>query len=189
MKLNRFFSVLLVALLTACGGGGDREGSGEESSGSATPASELPDVLTRATTQLDLSEYFMPFELYVPDSTRGVPMIEETSFGEVSVHVGKTYHIIIAEGGDLAMKKADLEGDLTFTHEIVEEGADYILYKSTIKDSYLEPEFHFYAVKQVGGTSYEFHDYSDEGGYAQTVAAFMLESVKHLQPKEKQQSS
>ncbi len=188
MRLPYFLAFVLLFSLASCGGGGS-EGSADTASEAGEPASELPEILTRSTTTIDLSDYYLPFELYIPDTTRGYPEIEETSYGEVSVHVGKTFHVIIAEGGDLAVKKEDLAGDLLYDHEIVEEGADYILYKSSIKDSYLDPEFHFYAVKAVGGTTYEFHDFDDEGGYAETVAGFMLQSVNHLQSKETQQSS
>lgn len=186
MTLRLFLSAAILFSLAACNGG---NGEGSDSETQDAAANNLPEILTRATTTIDLEDQYLPFALYIPDSTRGVAMVEETSYGEVSVHVGSTFHIIIAAGGDLAMKKADLEGDIMYTHEIVEEGDDYILYKSSIKDSYVKPEFHFYAVKAVGDETFEFHDFSDEGGYAETVANFMLQSVNHLQTKESKQSS
>jgi len=166
--------------LSACSGGSsaEEEGATEEST-----AQELPRVLANGTTLLDLSDYFFPFSLYVPDSTRGYPEIIETGYGETVVRVGSTFNMLIAEGGDLAMKRSEIADDLMYTNKIVEEGEDYILYSSEIKDSFLELEFHFYAVKQVNGLSFEFKDNKDEGPFAESIARFMLESIGHLQPK------
>lgn len=145
----------------------------------------MPPVLQNSTTALNLEEYQMPFSLYVPDSTRGIPSVEVMSYGATIVNVGSTYHIVVTEGGDLKTFEEELKGDLLYNHTIVEHGGDYILYKSEIKDSYLEPEFHFYAVKNVDGRSYEFHDFNEEGGYAESVARFMLESINHIVPNKK----
>ena len=80
-------------------------------------------------------------------------------------------------------EQSEIADYLMYTNKIVEEGEDYILYSSEIKDSFLELEFHFYAVKQVNGLSFEFKDNKDEGPFAESIARFMLESIGHLQPK------
>ena len=181
MRTNVLLSTLIAVTvsLASCGGGsGEGDGNGADS----TQVEAMPEVLQRGTTTLNLSEYYMPFSLIIPDSMRGYPEVMETGYGETVVTVGPTYNMLIAEGGDMATKKADLSSDIMYTNTIVEEGENYVLFKSEIKDSFLDPEFHFYALKTVNGIQYEFKDNKDEGPYAESVARFMLESVKHLQP-------
>jgi hypothetical protein len=167
-----------VFVFAACG---SSETSAEDEAGTETTAEELPRVLANGTNLLDLSDYYLPFSLYVPDSTKGYPEVIETGYGETIVRVGAMYNMLIAEGGDVAAKKAEVMDDLMYTNTIVEEGDDYFLYKSEIKDSFLDPEFHFYAVKQINGITFEFRDNKDEGPYAESIARLMLESVKHVQ--------
>jgi hypothetical protein len=170
------FALFTALMLHACGGG--------ESEETETVVEDLPAVLVNGTTTLDLSEYYMPFSLYVPDSNRGYPDVEETGFGETYVRVGATFNMVVAEGGDLAAKKQEIGNDLMFSNEIVEEGEDYFIYKSMIKDSFLDPEFHFYAVKSVNGIQFEFRDNKDEGPFAESIVRFMAESVKHILPNQ-----
>lgn len=163
---------LSLALLSAC----------SETADTTAPAVELPAMLATGTTQLSLADYQLPFTLIVPDSNRGIPEVLVTTYGETDVMVGPTFHVVIAEGGDLKAKTDALGQDILYKHTVLESGADFILYKSELPDAGMEPEFHFYAVKTVGANTYEIRDYSDEGGYAETVARFMLESVNHLIP-------
>lgn len=180
MKKIHLLSIAIIAFIAvSCGDGTQADSQVTEE----TAIETLPASLARGTMLLDLDDYFMPFSLYVPDSNRGIPNIIETGYGETEIEVGSTFHIVVAEGGSVADKKASLAEDLMYTNEILEEGADFMLYKSTIQDSHLEPEFHFYAVKKVNGTDFEFHDFDSEGGYAETVARFMLESINHVVPK------
>ena len=162
--------------MASCG-----SGTSEESSEASTEVT-LPAVLANGTMSLDLSDYYLPFSLYVPDSSRGIAEVEETGFGETIIRVGSTYNLVIAEGGDMAAKKAEIAGDLMFTNTIVEEGEDYIVYKAEITGSALDPEFHFYAVKDINGTVYEFRDNKDEGPFAESIVRLMTESVNHIVP-------
>lgn len=180
-KLSFFILSISLVVVSACGGGGSTDGTeAQDSTSTATEA--LPQSLVRGTMLLNLEEYFMPFSLYVPESNRGIPNIIETGYGETEIEVGSTFHVVVAEGGNMEDKKAALLDDLMFKHEIVSEGSDYILYKSEIEGSNLEPEFHFYAIKHVDGIDFEFRDFSNDGGYSEKVAQFMLESINHLVP-------
>ena len=178
MKQIRHLWLITVSLLvlTACSGGGDA--SSDDANDST--ATDLPAVLQNGTTTLDLGDYFMPFSIYIPDSMRGIPTIEETGYGETVISVGSTFHMVAAEGGDLNLFKTEMMNDLMYKNTVVEEGEDFILYKSEIDGSFLDPEFHFYSVKTLNGVPFEFHDFNEEGGYAESVARFMLESVNHL---------
>ena len=110
-------------------------------------------------------------------------MAEVNDFGETHVHVGDLYNVVFAEliEGDLNSYKTALSEDLMYNNVIVEEGDDFVLYKSVIDGSHVEPVFHFYAIKDVGGVTYEIHDYNEEGGYPESIARFMLESVNHME--------
>lgn len=178
MKLYTLFGIFSLALLTACGG----ESKSDEAAEGA--ASNLPAVLQTSVTTADLSEHFINASIIIPDSNRAEshPDIYVNDFGETRIQVGTIYNIVIAEllEGDLNSYRQALADDLTYSHEIIEEGSDFILYKSVIIDSHLDPEFHFYAIKEIDGVLYEIHDYSEEGGYAESIARMMLESVNHM---------
>lgn len=178
MKLYTLTGIFLIALLTACGG----ESKTDEADGDV--ASDLPAILQTSVTTADLSEHFINASIIIPDSNRAKSHAEiyVNDFGETRVQVGTIYNIVIAEllEGDLNSYRQTLADDLTYTHEIIEEGSDYILYKSVIIDSQLDPEFHFFAIKDIDGVKYEIHDYSEEGGYAESIARMMLESVNHM---------
>lgn len=182
MRSITLFSIALLTAFTlqSCGSGS----SGEEAAENQVDSVALPRILENGTTMLDLSGYFLPFSLYVPDSTRGYPEVIETGYGETIVKVGSTYNMIIAEGGDVAFKKVEIMDDLMYTNTIIEEGPEFILYKSEIKESFLEPEFHFYSVKTINGVTFEFRDNKDEGPFAESIARLMMESVNHLQPNQ-----
>ncbi|MEX2597217.1 MAG: hypothetical protein WEC59_09855 [Salibacteraceae bacterium] len=183
MKTSIFKLLVLsvIVVLNSCGNGSENNGSSENSSDS-TAQSDLSGVLAKGTTLLDLSDYFMPFSLYIPDSNRGYPEIIETGYGETIITVGSTFNMIVAEGGDLSLKKQEVADDLMYENTIIEEGKDFILYKSVIKESFLDPEYHFYAVKPVNGITFEFKDNKDEGPFAESIVRFMLESVNHIVP-------
>lgn len=181
--MKPFKTLIFAALISLCScGGGGSEASSTENTDST--ASALPAILQNRVTPYNLADHYIAATLLVPDSTRGIPQVVETAFGGIQLTVGSSYNIVISElaGGSIQAKAQELAEDLMYKNEIVEQGADFILYKSSITDSYVEPVFHFYALKTIGNTTYEVHDYNEEGGYAESQARFMLESVNHLQP-------
>ncbi|GAB5538200.1 MAG: hypothetical protein Salg2KO_03030 [Salibacteraceae bacterium] len=179
--LHKFLLATGLAIcLISCGG--QQGETGEESTEEGT--NELPRSLQVATTTVDLSDHYVNGTLIVPDETQGELSISVNDFGETHVQVGEVYHVVFAEllEGDINSRKQALGDDLMYKNEFVEEGEDFILYKSVIADSHLDPEFHFYAVKTIGNTTFEIHDYNEQGGYAESIARRMLESVKNIKP-------
>lgn len=180
--MTRLTSIILglfvAILIQSCGGS---SGNGDDAQADST-ATDLPAVLANRTTELDLSDYYFPFSLIIPDSSRGTLEVEETGYGETIVRVGSLYNMTLAEGGDIAAKKAEVADDLMFTNTIVEEGDGYFIYKFVIDGSPLDPEFHFYAVKEINGMTYEFKDNKDEGPFAESIVRLMMESVNHIIP-------
>jgi len=170
-------SIVLSLFFASCGQSGDSSVAEE-----AEVVNDLPAVLVNGTNELDLSEYFMPFSMYVPDSNRGIPEVIETGYGETIVKVGPTFNMIIAEGGDMANRKNEISDDLMYSNTIIEEGDGFIIFKSEIEGSFVDPEFHFYAVKNINGVDYEFKDNKDEGPFAESIARFMVESINHIIP-------
>ena len=168
-------SFVLIISVASCGQSGDAPATEE-----TEVVQDLPAVLVNGTSELDLSDYFMPFSMYVPDSNRGIPEIIETGYGETIVRVGPTFNMIIAEGGDLANRKTEIAADLMYNNTIIEEGDGFIIFKSEIEGSFVDPEFHFYAVKNINGVDFEFKDNKDEGPFAESIARFMMESVNHI---------
>ena len=69
-------SIVLSLFFASCGQSGDSSVAEE-----AEVVNDLPAVLVNGTNELDLSEYFMPFSMYVPDSNRGIPEVIETGYG------------------------------------------------------------------------------------------------------------
>ncbi|NQV52323.1 MAG: hypothetical protein HQ500_04030 [Flavobacteriales bacterium] len=178
MKRTFLLALAAIALfMQSCGSGTEGETTAVDSTAQALPA-----VLARGTVELNLSEQFFPFTMLVPDSSRGLVEVEETGYGETIVRVGTVFNMSIAEGGDMSTKKAEVADDLMFTNTIVEEGDDFIVYKSVIEGSPLDPEYHFYAVKDVNGMTYEFKDNKDEGPFAESIVRLMIESVNHIAP-------
>jgi hypothetical protein len=186
MKRTLFLSLFCAFILASCSGG---SGESSDTTDSTEASTEMPAALQRAATTVDLSDYFVNVTLTIPDSSRGLPMVEANDFGETRVVVGSIYNLVITEliEGDINSYVEALKGDGMYQNEVVEQGDDFVLYKSVIADSHVDPEFHFFAIKNVDGIDFEFHDYNEEGGYAESVARYMLDSVNHL--KRNNQSS
>lgn len=178
MKVSYLLLIPVLFAMTACGGGGGES----DSSADSTQVSELPRSLQAGVMEVDLSDHFINATVLIPDSSRGLASIQTNDFGEVRIVVGDVYNLVIVENLDATMdsKLQALNEDLMYQHEVIEQGDDYVLYKSSIEGSHVDPVFHFFAFKTIDGIEYEFHDYNEEGGYAESVARLMLESVNHL---------
>lgn len=180
MKTRHLFFSAILFTLASCGGGSSE--TSDEATDSTATVSDLPASLQRGSVEADLSDYFVNATITIPDESRGEHSITANDFGETRIKVGTIYDVIIAEliEGDLNSHIQMLNEDITFTNEIVEQGDDYILYKSSIANSSIDPVFHFYAIKTFDGIAYEIHDYNEEGGYAESVARMMMESVNYM---------
>ena len=146
MKIYKLLALSLIIGLSSCGGGGSEDSS--EQPADEAVASDLPAVLQKGMVEVSLNDYYVNAAILVPDETRGVQEISTNDFGETRVKVGTVYDVIFAEliEGDLNSKIQMLNEDITYTNDIIDQGEDFILYKSTITDSHIDPEFHFYAI-------------------------------------------
>ena len=95
--------------------------------------------------EVDLNEFYVNATIMVPDESRGEQNIAMNDFGEIRIQVGTIYDVIIAEQieGDLNTFIQALSEDITYSNEVIEQGDDFVLFKSSIVDSHIDPEFSF----------------------------------------------
>jgi hypothetical protein len=137
-------------------------------------AIEIP----KGMVQIDIKSSGFPLLIVVPDTSQKQLIIKSQDWGETYVSVGSQFQLKIAEGGDMALKKSDLNEDLLYKATILEDGGEYIYYKQEIEGGNVTPAFHFYMVKNIGGVWYEIQDNSDEETFGEASIEKMLEAVK-----------
>ncbi len=182
MKDSNHFAIALIISLASCGGGSSEEANSEDQVDST--ASEAEAASQRGMVEVDLKEFYVNATIMVPDELRGEQNIAMNDFGETRIQVGTIYDVIIVEQieGDLNTFIQALSEDIPYSNEVIEQGDDFVLYKSSIVDSHIDSEFHFFAIKTVDDIVYEIRDYNEEGGHAESVARLMLESVNNMRP-------
>ncbi|MEM9022870.1 MAG: hypothetical protein AAGB22_03965 [Bacteroidota bacterium] len=179
---------LLPLLFISCGilagcNGSQGNAEGDETPAATEAADALPEEL-QGNVELDISEFGLPMVVRVPDESRGVPEVIEQSWGETEVRVGGQFQLRIAFGGDVAAAKADVQGDLARNTTIVEEGDNFFIYRWDYKDAeYIQSEFHFYLLQEVGGEVYEIQDVQGEETYSEAAVRVMFEAARHVEAK------
>ncbi|MCI5057463.1 MAG: hypothetical protein MRY83_15210, partial [Flavobacteriales bacterium] len=106
---------------------------------------------------IDLSQYGIEATIDVPDTTKLPLVLEAMDYGELTVHIGDKYHFSFIEGGDMNLKKSDLESDLLFVSTILEEKPNLIIYKSDLPDGSITYH-HFYSIVNINGVDFEVSD-------------------------------
>lgn len=111
----------------------------------------------KGKVELDLTQYGIEASIFVPDTTKLPASLEAKDYGELNIHLGDKYHFSFIEGGDMNLKKSDLESDLLFVSTILEENPNMIIYKSDLPDGSVTYH-HFYAIINVNGIDFEVSD-------------------------------
>lgn len=136
--------------------------------------------------ELDLSQYGLNLSIMVPDSTIGTLEVTAQSYGDMEIRVGTYFQIKIAPGGDLALKKNDLESDLLFKTTIIKEEPDLIIYRSDLPDG-SKSYHHFYAIVKAGEAIYEIRDIEESGeSFSEAIISKMVEAARSLKPISKE---
>jgi hypothetical protein len=104
----------------------------------------------------DLSKFGKQFSIFIPDTSNSKLEIVEQSWGALEIKVGKEFHISVTEDpGDIELRKSDIKSnDVNVFKSYLTEEPLCILWESQI----IKPEYHFYAIKNNGETSYVFED-------------------------------
>ena len=175
MKKLIYFLPLTVMTLFSCGGG--EAGTGNENAEAAEGNSAMQGILT------DLSEYGMDYTIVLPEKKELITKIVANDWGGIEVSQGENFMISIAYGeGDIDLLKFDLEEDLVYKSQVLEEGENFILFKKEIEGSGIDPEFHFLYVHKVKDEAIEVQNLK-EAGFNEESARNMLNAAKTFSAK------
>lgn len=173
--LNQLIIVTAVSLAFACGNGSTNESEGEKLSEN--------NVETEGMKQVDLSEYELNASISIPDDSKGKAEIISTDWGSIEINVSDWYSIeIVPYGISIAEKKAELASDLVYSVEYLTEEENLILYKKTIAESDVDPEFHFFMTTEVDGELVEVKSAGDKA-FTKKQIETMISSAKTLSQK------
>ncbi len=150
MKKLQFIGAIVIAVsFVACGGDAK---STDTSSPETTEPAETKVEDYKGMELANLSDYGVDGSLQIPDKSKGPQKIQTSSIESIEIMVGNAFGIeVITFGQTVAEKKTELDGDLVYRIEYIEETPEKLLYKKTLKDSDIDPEFHFYLTKNING--------------------------------------
>tara|TARA_R110000868_G_scaffold121081_5_gene321287 strand:+ start:55 stop:576 length:522 start_codon:yes stop_codon:yes gene_type:complete len=170
-KLRLLSLFALIVLFSACGSGEEKSSAKEE---------ETLNENYNKMIQTDLSEYGLNATIYIPDESKGKAEISETSWGSINIEVGENFGLeIIPFGMSIEDKKIELQGDLVYNTEYIEQTENLLVFTKVIKDSDMEPEVHFFYVTKVDGEQVEVKNTKDRTFRKEAVDK-MVESAKSL---------
>lgn len=173
MKKLIYILPMIILALTSCGG----DNAGKEDSANA----ENPEMTGVVT---DLATYGWNYSITLPDKKNVQTEINATDWGSVDIRQGDMFVMSIAFGeGDLDLIKFDLEEDLIYKSQILEESENHIVYKREIEDSGMEPEFHFMYVIKLSGEAIEIQN-SKDFTFNEEAIRNMLASARSFKAKE-----
>ena len=171
-KYITFIGLLSMMFFVACGGG--ESGSSESEDQAVDESASMAGM-----KELSLVEHGMDISIMVPDENTGIAEVIATDWS-VEIRVGEGFMISVSIGeGDLALLKSDLEEDLVYKSEILEETESYIVYKREIENSGMEPEHHFFYIADIDGDQYDVQNLKDVT-YSKEAIDRMLASAKSI---------
>lgn len=117
---------------------------------------------TAVPAAIDLSAHDVPLLVTAPDTQvlgGAVPAVRwNEEAGILEVRAGEHFALDIVEAdGDLRRLKEDLARDMLLKHEVLEEGPDQLVYRSSYPDESLV-FVHFVKVIRVAGRTFEVGD-------------------------------
>jgi len=179
--MKKLLYILPIALLPmlSCGGSGEQTETEEEGivEGSAEEA-EASGVST------DLSEFGMDYTIILPEKSNVQTEISANDWGGIDIKQGEGFMLSIAYGeGDIDLLKFDMEDDLVYKSEILEDSENLILYKREIEGSGMDPEYHFMYVLRLEGDAIEVQN-SKDATFGEEAIKAMLTAAKSLKMKE-----
>ena len=165
-------------IITSCG---DKNNTNNDDDNSSEEV-QLPENIKKFVP-FDLSPYGYNLEIYIPDSTQGIPEAELTDWGAIVLTVGNDYGVEINyNDGGLELLKEDLNLSDVFKSTILKEEPEGIVYKQEIPDANIV-KYHFMVVKNFGADVFEIKDLMDND-YTQSAIEKMFEASKTLKKVE-----
>lgn len=169
-KLSLFSLFVIAMFFAACGGGEEKASTSDET------INEQYDQMI----ETDLSEFGLNASIYIPDESKGIAEISETSWGSINIDVGENFGIeVVPFGMSVEDKKIELAGDLVYHTEYIEQTENLLFFTKVIKDSDLEPEVHFFYVTKIDGEPVEVKNTKDRTFRKEAIDK-MIVSAKSL---------
>jgi len=131
--------------------------------------------------ELNLSEWGYNLSVMVPNAeANGAPEVVLTERGTLEIKVGTAFGIEIMYGeGDVELLKMDLKEDLVFSHEIIKEEENALIYSQDIPDAGVKTQNHFFYKAVVGADVFEVRELLD-GEFGKGMIEKMLAAAKTL---------
>tara|TARA_B100000809_G_scaffold71156_2_gene68757 strand:+ start:13489 stop:14025 length:537 start_codon:yes stop_codon:yes gene_type:complete len=138
-------------------------------------------VVLKGYETLDLTEWGFNLTVMVPQADiHGNPEVTLTERGALEIVVGTGFGLEIMYGdADLALLKADLQEDLVFTSEILQEEEKALIYSQNIPDAGVKTQNHFLYKAEIGAEIFEVRDVID-GEFGTGMIEKMLEAAKTI---------
>ncbi len=125
----------------------------------------------------------MDYTIVLPEKANVETAIMANDWGGIEIKQGEGFQLSIAYGeGDIDLLKFDMEEDLVYKSEILDEGENYIMYKRQIEGSGMDPEVHFMYVILVQDDAIEVQN-SKDVSFSEESIKVMLTSAKSLAAK------
>lgn len=163
--------------LLACGGESKTTG---DAAAAANEAAAKADY--KGMELVNLSEFAVNANIQLPDQDKGALQIQNSTTESIEILVGDAFGIeIIPFGISVAEKQQELNDDLVYTIEYLEETPEKIVYRKTIKDSEIDPEYHFFITKEINGEPFSIKSLNK--AYTQKSIEKMVLSAESLTPQ------
>lgn len=178
MRTLKFISAVVISLsLLACGGEAKTEGSDAAAENDAAAQVDY-----KGMELVNLSEFAVNASIQLPNEDKGPRKIQSSATESIEILVGDAFGIEITPFGiSVAEKQQELNDDLVYTIEYVEETPEKIVYRKTIKDSEIDPEYHFFITKEINGEPFSIKSLNK--AYKQKSIEKMVLSAESLTPQ------
>ena len=177
--MKKIISIAVLGLslfLTAC--------ENSSPSNEAEESTETVETSTPAANMeaIDLSEYDLPATISIPDASKGKAEVIMTDWGSVEIRVGSRYGIeLVPFGMSVADIKGELESDLVYEINFLEATDNLLFYEKQIKDSDIDPEYHFFYTAEMEGDIVEIKSLGE--AYSKGAVEAMIASARSFEAK------